>query len=104
MVWLVLVLVLVCLLACSGGGGGGGCCCFVCFFVCVSHFCSTIRIVVEFLMAHFIRPKNSRAMKREATQCNTAKLNQPRLNTAPAMHRHTAREQVVNSRQFLACP
>ena len=36
--------------------------------------------------------KTSQARKHETTQCNTAKLNQPRPNMAAPRHRHTARE------------
>ena len=39
---------------------------------------------------------NSQARKPEATQCNPAKLNQPRPNITEPMHRHAAREHVVN--------
>ena len=40
---------------------------------------------------------NSLARKFETTQYNTAKLNQPSINTAASMHRDTAREKVVNT-------
>jgi len=40
--------------------------------------------------------KNSPTRKREATQCNTAKLHQPRSDMAVPMHQHEALENGVN--------